>query len=57
LNALFRDTPLAFSFCTSGGQVIDFTKKEASGASLKRALKMQLSCVEITLVGHSSQKL
>ena len=27
LNALFTDTPLAYSFCTSGGQVAGGTKK------------------------------
>ena len=29
LKALFRDTSLAYSFCTSGGQVAGDTKKEA----------------------------
>ena len=40
LKALFGDIPLAYSFCTSGGQVADGTKKKASGVSLKRTFKM-----------------
>ena len=51
LFSLIPHLPIVFVLQVGGGT------KKISGVSLKRAFKMKLSCVEITYVGHSSQKL